>query len=229
MTDPVSELHSAVVDAASAVRGDGQVPAPILERPPKAEFGFQTNPPDGNFGLSLGRHAAALNEAERLYFGDPKVKSIAQFELYDVPALVREDPDQDTYTTGLRFIDGTPKPSLTAFQMPLVVTRLAPGEVEVWGMARPAEGRTRVTVTRSAGPKRPFRAVRTVRTNPTGYFRIRMRGRSVTRMRYRLEWRSPDGALMLSRQARAGRRLRYLEPVDLPVSKGKLKEKTKAK
>jgi hypothetical protein len=43
-----------------------------------------------------------------------------------------------------------------------------------------------------------------------------MQGRQVTRLRYRLEWRSPDGTLMLSRRAVAGRRLRYLEPVELP-------------
>jgi len=44
MTDPVSELHGAVVAAASAVRGGGPVPAPTLERPPKPGFGdYSTN------------------------------------------------------------------------------------------------------------------------------------------------------------------------------------------
>ncbi len=181
------------------------------------EFGFQTNPPDGNFGLTLGRHAAAINEAERLYFGDPRVKSISQFELYDVPAAPREDPDQDKYTTGLRFLDGTPKPALTAFRIPLVVTRLARDEVEVWGQARPAEGPTDMTITLSPGRGGPFRAVRTVRTNPAGYFRVRLSRKGAARLRYRLEWRAPDGALMLSRQARAGRRIRYLEPRPGPL------------
>jgi hypothetical protein len=192
------------------------------------EFGFQSNPPDGNFGLSLGRQAAALNDSERLYFGDPMVKSFAQFELYDVPAAAHEDPEQDTYTTGLRFIDGTIKPARQAFQIPLVVTKLARHEVEVWGLARPAEGRTSITITRSAGRGRPFRPVKRVRTNPAGYFRVRMRGRQVPRLRYRLEWRSPDGTLMLSRRAVAGRRLRYLEPVELPKARGNHK-KTKIK
>jgi len=180
------------------------------------EFGFQSNPPDGNFGLSLDRQAAAINESERLYFGDPMVKSIAQFELFDVPAPAMETEEQDTYTTGLRFVDGTPKPSLKAFQIPLVVTKLADDEVEVWGLARPAEGRTTITITLSPGPGRPFAAVQTARTNPSGYFRVRLRRRNAADLRYRLEWRSPDGTLMRSRRARAGRRLRYLEPVDLP-------------
>jgi len=181
------------------------------------EFGFQSNPPDGNFGLSLGRQAAAINESERLYFGDPMVKSIAQFELFDVPAAAREDPDQDTYTTGLRFLDGTPKPALKAFRIPLVVTKLARDEVEVWGQARPAEGPTTIAITLSPGRGRPFGVVQRVRTNPAGYFRVRLRRANAAGLRYRLEWRSPDGTVMLSRRARAGRRLRYLEPVELPL------------
>jgi hypothetical protein len=192
------------------------------------EFGFQTNPPDGNFGLSLGRHAAALNEAERLYFGDPRVKSIAQFELFDVPAGARETPEDDTYTTGLKFLDGTPKPSLEAFRIPLVVTKLARNTVEVWGMARPAEGRTTLSIMRAAGRGRPYRLVKRVRTNPMGYFRVRLRGRNVTRRVYKLEWRDAQGGLMFSRRARAGRRLRYLEPVELPKAPAK-QRKTKIK
>ncbi|MBA3299754.1 MAG: arginine--tRNA ligase [Thermoleophilaceae bacterium] len=44
MSDPVSELRSAVLAAALAVRGGGSVEPPILERPPKPEFGdYSTN------------------------------------------------------------------------------------------------------------------------------------------------------------------------------------------
>ena len=44
MTDPVGQLQDAVVAAARAVRGDGQVPVPTFERPPKAQFGdYSTN------------------------------------------------------------------------------------------------------------------------------------------------------------------------------------------
>ena len=44
MTDPVSDLLSAVVAAASDVRGGGPVAAPTLERPSKVEFGdYSTN------------------------------------------------------------------------------------------------------------------------------------------------------------------------------------------
>ena len=184
------------------------------------EFGFQTNPPDGKFGLGLQRHAAAINQADRLYFGDPRVKSIAQFELFDAPSEAQEDPHEDTYTTGLRFLDGSPKPALAAYRIPLVVTRLARDEVEVWGQARPAEGRTVMTITRSPGPGLSFRAVRKVRTNKAGYFRVRLRTRRAAYLRYRLEWRSPRGKLMKSRRSWPGRPLRYLEPVALPKAPG---------
>jgi arginyl-tRNA synthetase len=44
MSDPVGELHLAVVAAASAVRGGGPAPEPMLERPSKPEFGdYSTN------------------------------------------------------------------------------------------------------------------------------------------------------------------------------------------
>ena len=176
------------------------------------EFGFQTDPPDRTYGLGLRRHAAALNEADRLYFADRRVAAVSQYELYDPPAPWREREENDTYTTGLAFVDGTRKPAWDAFRIPLVVTRLARDEVEVWGQARPAEGPTSITITSSAGAGRPFGALRTVRTNPAGYFRVRLRRRGAARLSYRLEWRSPSGAVMLSRTARAGRRIRYLEP-----------------
>jgi hypothetical protein len=192
------------------------------------EFGFQTNPPDRTYGLGLRRHAAALNEADRLYFADRRVAAVAQYELYDPPARRREREENDTYTTGLAFVDGRRKPAWDAFRIPLVVTRLAANAVEVWGQARPAEGSTSITITSSPAAGRPFRPVRTVRTNPAGYFRVRLRRRRAASLSYRLGWRPPtapaksysyplvslppSGPVMRSRTARAGRRIRYLEP-----------------
>ena len=182
------------------------------------EFGFQSNPPDGTYGLGLRRHAAAINEADRLYFGDRRVEAISQFELYDAPAAAREREEDDTYTTGLAFRDGRLKPAWDAFRMPLVVTRLAGGSVEVWGQVRPANGRTTAAVTSSSGVGRPFTVLRRVGTNDAGYFRVRVRRRGASGLRYRTEWTSPSGAVMRSRVARAGRRIRYrAEPPPKPT------------
>ena len=110
------------------------------------EFGFQTKPPDKK-GLSFNGQAKAMNESDRLFFGDQRIRAVAQFELYDVPEVV----DDDVYNTGLRTQAGQLKPSWGAYRMPLVVTRLADDQVEVWGQVRPSNARTQVAL--FAGPQ----------------------------------------------------------------------------
>lgn len=168
------------------------------------EFGFQSSPPDPRGeALPLGRHAAAINEADRLFYADRRIRAVAQYELYDVESV-------DDFNTGLRLHDGRPKPALAAYRMPLVVSRLGRGRVEVWGQVRPAEGRVRARV-RLVRRGRLGRTVRRPRTNPAGYYRFRLRRRDVARLRLRAEWESPDGETMRSRVARAGRPIAYLE------------------
>jgi len=174
------------------------------------EFGFQTNPPDRRYGLSLDRHAAAINEADRLYYADPRIKSISQFELFDVPSAPDENPANEVYTAGLRFLDGTPKPSLAAYRMPLVVSLRSRDEVEVWGQVRPAAGPATADIMVSPRSEGPFRPALRVRTSRAGYFQLLLRRKDAARLHYRLRWRSSDGVLFQSRKARAGRPIRYL-------------------
>jgi hypothetical protein len=164
------------------------------------EFGFESSPPNPfGDGLSLSRHAGAINEAEQLFFADTRIRSTAQYELFDVP-----DPDQ--FNTGLRLNDGDPKPAWHAYRMPLVVTKLSSSFVEIWGQVRPAEGRVRVEVTASgARVGRPL-------TNAAGYYRFRLRRGGAARLRYRAEWTDPDtDETMRSRVASAGRPIAYRE------------------
>jgi hypothetical protein len=166
------------------------------------EFGFQSNPPDPIDGLRLDRQARAINEAERLFFADRRVRAVSQFELYDVE-------DREEYQTGLREFDGKLKPSWRAWRMPLVITRLSANLVEVWGQVRPAEGRTPVTI--QARPRGgAFATVAGARTNPTGYFRLRLRRPGAARLAYRTQWTPPGGGQHFhSRTAAAGRKIRY--------------------
>ena len=164
------------------------------------EFGFQSSPPDRLVRIGLGRHAAAINEAERLFFGDRRIKATAQYELFDPPSA-RE------FNTGLRLRGGRRKPAWEAFRMPLTVSRLSADLVEVWGAARPATSRVAVDVSASAGGG--FTRVARPRTNPAGYFRIRLRRSGAARLSFRTRWRSPAGVLMRSRTALAGRPIRY--------------------
>jgi hypothetical protein len=168
------------------------------------EFGFQSSPPKP-FGdaLSLSRQAAAINESDRLFFGDRRVRSIAQYELFDVG-------DLDEFNTGLRFAGGDPKPSLAAYRMPLVVTRLASDRVEIWGQVRPATGRVRPVVEVASGLSRGAIAGRPL-TNSTGYYRFVLKRRGAARLRYRASWTGPDGVLLRSRVASAGRPIAYRE------------------
>jgi Cellulase (glycosyl hydrolase family 5) len=173
------------------------------------ETGFQTKPPEPR-GLSFGRQARAINEADRLFFDDPRIKSTAQFELYDVPNLATED----VFNTGLRTNDGTAKPSEAAYRMPLVVTRRSANKVEVWGQARPANGRARVAVGTSRSAAGPFKRLRTVRTNAAGYYRFDVRRRGAAKLHYQASWKR-----FASRVATAGKRVRYREK--LPRAKSR--------
>jgi hypothetical protein len=168
------------------------------------EFGFQSSPPNP-FGdaLSLPRQAAAINEADRLFFGDPRIRSVAQYELYDVG-----DPGE--FNTGLRFADGEAKPSLAAYRMPLVVTKLASDRVEVWGQVRPATGRVRPVVEIAGGAGRGT-VVGQPLTNASGYYRFVLERRGAASLRYRASWTDAEGEQLLSRVASAGRVIAYRE------------------
>ena len=91
--------------------------------------------------------------------------------------------------------------------MPLVISRLGRGRVEVWGQVRPAEGPVTPSVQVQRGGA--WVTIATPRTNAAGYFRFNRRASA--RTRWRLEWTSPSGEVMRSRLASAGRRIRYLE------------------
>jgi hypothetical protein len=160
---------------------------------------------DSKFGVSLAAQARSLNQSERLFYADPRVKAISQFELYDAPEVRK----QDVYNTGLRLVDGPKKPSWTAFQMPLVATRLGANSVELWGAARPAPGRARVTITASPPSGGRSRMVASTVTRPNGYYRIRVSARNAATRRYRARWTDLSGDVLASRIASPGRRIAY--------------------
>jgi len=176
------------------------------------EFGFQSNPPDRQRGLPLRVQAQRINEAERLFAADPRMRSFSQFELFDAP----EVPSEDIYNTGLRFIRGGLKPSYAAFRMPLVASRYSSSLVEVWGQVRPVRRRVRARVFTVSGGTR--RRIATPRTNRAGYFRFFVRRRGATGLRFQSEFQlrpaeyvTTGEATIRSRVARVGRRIRYLE------------------
>jgi hypothetical protein len=141
------------------------------------EFGFQTHPPDP-FGVSLARQAQYLNYSDYVAFRNPRVASVAQYEL-------RDDPRVAVFNTGLAFADGRPKPALAAYAMPIYVERLGAG-ARVFGLVRAARG-TGVRVEIQNRRRSTFRTVATVRTNRWGYVLARVPD-------YRGRWRLAVGS-----------------------------------
>jgi len=73
------------------------------------EYGYQTNPPDGVFGVSWARQAAYLRQAVRIARADPRIDVLLWF-------LVRDEDDVARWQSGLVAADGTHKPAFGAFQ-----------------------------------------------------------------------------------------------------------------
>jgi hypothetical protein len=211
--------HGAVAHPLSRVRGRSNITIAYLprlkrsmryaarhRRMPRArsifltEYGIQTRPPD-RYGVSPRRQARWLNQSERLVWRDRRVKSTAQYELFDARA-------SEQFNTGLRNARGARKPSWGAYRISLTVTRLGRRRVEIWGWLKPGSGRKVVEVRARRRGRHPYRVVRRVRTNRHGMFRIVRRGRLATRLVYKLRHRTGEGAWH-SRHAVARRPLRY--------------------
>jgi hypothetical protein len=132
------------------------------------EFGFQTRPPDP-YGLSLARQAEYLNESDYLAFMNPRVASVAQYEL-------RDDPRAAVFNTGLCFASGRPKPALAAYALPIWVAHLGGVHVRIFGLVRAARSRpVNVAIQHRARGARTFHTVERATTNRAGYLLARLR------------------------------------------------------
>jgi hypothetical protein len=171
------------------------------------EFGFQSNPPDRVTNVSLAEQAQYINEADRLFYADRRIKAVNQFELTDPPQLFE-------FNMGLRRTDGTKKPAYDAYRVPLVVTRRSANSVEVYGEVRPhrvlsSGPSTQVSIQVSQGGG-AFTAVKNQRTNRRGFLKLNINRRGAARARWRLVWQNGDtGEFVNSRVAKAGKKLVY--------------------
>jgi hypothetical protein len=170
------------------------------------EFGFQSRPPD-RFGVNLASQARFINEADRLFYGDRRVKTVAQYQLVDVP-------EQEQFNSGLRFArprGGQQKPAYGAYRLPIVVTKRSSRTVEVYGQVRPSVlpgVSARVAIQMRRGGR--FTTVATVTGNARGIFRRNVSRTGAASARWRLVWQDPStGAPRTSRVASAGTPLRY--------------------
>ncbi|MTD43309.1 hypothetical protein GKE82_03040 [Conexibacter sp. W3-3-2] len=162
------------------------------------EYGFQTNPPDELFGVSLEEQARFINQSDFLAYQDRAVRSVAQYEL-------RDEANLASFQTGLRFNDGRPKPAFAAYRLPIWVARSTGGRLRVWGQVRPAadDALEDVEVQNDPDGSGDFSTVETVQTTDAkGFIDVRVPSRGGT---WRLRWTPKDGgATVTSRVARVG-------------------------
>jgi hypothetical protein len=156
------------------------------------EFGIQSTP-DRFTGVSLNTQVQWRSIAERISWGNPRVRAFSQYLLRDdLPVEgVRASQRYSGFESGLRFSTGRPKPSLDGFRLALAALRRGSG-VSLWGLVRPAKGAVTAEIQVDDRGSRGFRKLRTVRTNSRGYFTVRVgyrRGR-----KYRLVWEGAQGA-----------------------------------
>jgi hypothetical protein len=154
------------------------------------EYGVESLPEE-KYGVSLQRQAEYLGAAEYLLYSNAQILAFAQYLLDD-----DDHAEADlSFQTGLRFANGTPKPSYDAFPVTLVVRRLGnSGIAEVWGHVRPGVGFTEVSIRVRDSEEGPVRPLRTVETDADGYFSF------TTAYRRGREWRAtsplPFGRLL---------------------------------
>jgi hypothetical protein len=137
------------------------------------EYGYETNPPDPYRIVSPTQQAEYLNDADYIAWQDPRVRSVAQFLLFDAPPDNKYLPHSfkywDTFQTGLLYADGKPKPSFAAYRIPIwlpsrTVAHGAP--LSLWGWVRPDLAARRAEIQwRPRGGK--YRTIATV-TAPSG-------------------------------------------------------------
>jgi hypothetical protein len=172
------------------------------------EFGYQTNPPDDNFGVSWAKQAEYINQADYISYRLKQVKGVSQYELYD-------DIAKDSFNTGLytcRFSDscGTTrkKPAYAAYRLPLYVvsapSKTNSSRIRIFGWVRPARSKQSVELhlVTKKGSKRSDKLLKTLTTNSSGIFGLYTKRSSG---QYQLRW--SDGTTeFLGRAARVALR-----------------------
>ncbi len=174
------------------------------------EYGYQTNPPDP-LGLPQSTQAAYLNEADYIASRNPRVRSLSQFLLRDDKPLAGAAPGTpaywSTFQSGLELADGSPKPSLAAYRLPIFlahpIVRVGHSLV-VWGQLRLAPRNTRQVAQLQFSPSgsKGWQPLATRATsNPRGFLSMRV-GLPGTGL-MRLAWTDQAGVTFYSRAAPA--------------------------
>jgi hypothetical protein len=142
------------------------------------EFGYQTSPPDRQAGVAPRTQSRWLQQAAAIAYRDPRVRTLTNY-------LWRDEPIRRGGTgwqSGLRFVDGRPKPALAAFADPFWAERAGRRRARVWGQVRPGGAHEVVLERRTAAG---WTALATLRTTSRGAFTRTVPIRTRTTLRFR--------------------------------------------
>ncbi len=157
------------------------------------EYGYQTDPPDPYLGWPWKTQTRFLAHAEWLAYRQPRVRSTAQFLLYDdAPRrdFAADDPRHwGTFQTGLRTADGDKKAAYAGYQRMIHVPgRARRGKrVRIFGLYRPATEPVEASLQFRREGRTRWRTVTTASTNESGFLVVRRRARrdGAFRIRFR--------------------------------------------
>ena len=172
--------------------GRGRLPVYLTE------FGYQTSPPDHAIGITLAQQTRYLQQAAFIAWQRRRVRVLTFYQWEDEPVHWR-GPGTRAYAgwqSGLRFVNGRPKPVFTTFAAPFVIAQ-QPGRRSalLWGQVRPAALHTVTILVRPRGA-RSFRPLATATTDAQGYWtRTMVVSR---RAAYRFLWTPLKGRPQLS-------------------------------
>lgn len=164
------------------------------------EFGIQSWP-DKLFGVSQQKQLEERARAERKAYGNARVRGFSQYLLTD------DDPTGKNrwngFETGLIDHTGKTKRAYDGFRLVLDARPKGKKRVSLWGLVRPAEGRTTVRIERKTRRAKRYSHWKTLRTSARGTFSTTDRRRDGVRYRYR--WTSPSGERMTAPAVRVFR------------------------
>jgi hypothetical protein len=126
------------------------------------EYGYQT----GAFGVSQQRQAELIGQAALRVYRAPRVEMLIQY-------LVKDEPHEDRFQSGLYTLAGQPKLAAVAFPLPLAQAGRSGGKPVLWGQVRPRSGAQTYRVqVRTRGVWRWSGGLR--RTSGRGFFSVKV-------------------------------------------------------
>jgi hypothetical protein len=168
------------------------------------EFGIQSYP-DHISGVTQQQQAEYRAISERIAYRNARVRGFSQYLMRDdlpVPGATNALARYGGFESGLRTSDGKVKLAYEAFRLPLVATRAA-HRTALWGLVRPASGKTKVTIDyRNAGSS-TWHRLKAKTTSSAGYWSTTTSSR--TGRSYRVRLTAPSGTQYTGPATRAYR------------------------